>query len=188
MADEHDSDRGGPVWGPLLDESHLVAPDALPRLVADVATRIGAHDLTVLLVDHAQTVLLPFPPQRGADEEGIAIDATVAGRAFRRVQAQEVPAPDGRRRVWVPVVDGTDRLGVVGVTVAEHDERLADQLRQLAALLAYLITSKTAVGDAIVRAGRRRPMDLAAELQWQLKPPLTVATRQIANSAMLEPA
>jgi len=188
VGSERDVDRGEAAWGALLDESHLVPPDRLPQLVARAAAAMGAHDLEVFVVDHAQELLVPFRPLSAAPGEDLVLDATVAGRAFRQIEPQEVAAEDGGRRVWVPIVDGIDRVGVLGATVEERDERTVARLRRLASLLAYLIHSKAAVGDALVRAARRRPMELAAEIQWQLMPPLTVGSREVVISAMLEPA
>jgi len=176
------------AWATLIDHSHLVAPDRLSALVADAAARLGAEDLTVLVIDHGQDLLVPFPPLSAADEEGVHVEGTVAGRAFRLIETQEVPAPGGARRVWAPIVDGIDRLGVIGVTVRAHDERVTVRVKRLATLLAHLIHSKAEVGDALARAARRRPMDLAAEIQWGLIPPLTVGSDRVVISAMLEPA
>ncbi len=188
MTGTGESSRGEVAFSILLDGTHLLAPRHLPELVAEAARELGGEDLVVLVVDHAQSVLMPFPPPSSGSAQGLAVDTTVPGRAFRQMAPQEVPAPDGRRRLWVPVVDGVDRLGVLGVTVAADDEEAAPRIKRLASLLAYLIHSKAAVGDALVRTARLRPMELAAEVQWQLMPPLTVASRRVVISAMLEPA
>ncbi len=188
MRDAGDVDRGEAAWGELLDGSHLVPPDRLPDLVAVAAQTLGGEELAVLVVDHAQDLLVPFPPLSREPDEGVAVEGTVPGRAFRLVEPQEVPAPDGSRRLWLPILDGIDRLGVLGVTVAEVDDLVLARFRRLAAVLAHLVHSKAAVGDSLVRTARRRPMELAAEIQWALMPPLTVGSERVVISAMLEPA
>jgi serine phosphatase RsbU (regulator of sigma subunit) len=97
-------------------------------------------------------------------------------------------------RVWLPLLDGTERLGVLALTVdaaaaAELAHgRLGLQLRRLASLVGELLMTKTMYGDTIVRLRRRAAMGLAAELQWSLLPPLTFACHQVTVSAALEPA
>jgi serine phosphatase RsbU (regulator of sigma subunit) len=181
-------DQGDDVLGELIERSHLVQPDTLPALVAAAAARLGAQEVQVLLVDHAQDLLVPLGPAGPGADGGAAVDTTVAGRAFRHVRVQDVPAGDGLRRLWLPMLDGADRVGVLGVTVRGPDDGARARLLRLASLLAHLIQSKSAVGDALARTARRRPMGLAAELQWSLVPPLTVGTERVVVSAMLEPA
>lgn len=103
-------------------------------------------------------------------------------------------AVNGRVQVWIPLLDGTERLGVLGVTVdAAVAPDIADglvgaRLRRFAGLVGELIMTKTAYGDTIVRLRRRSEMGLAAEMQWSLLPPLTFACREVTIAAALEPA
>jgi hypothetical protein len=116
----------------------------------------------------------------------VGVDGTVPGRAFRLLQIQEMQTADGTR-LWAPVLDGVDRLGVLGVTMSAPDALARRRLTQLAGVTAYLLAVKATTGDTLTRVARREPMSLAAELQWSTLPPLTIATERIAMSAMLEP-
>jgi hypothetical protein len=182
----------------LLAEAHLAAPYQLPGLVARHAATLGADDALIYLADLQQRVLVPFlgPGGPGVDRQvdPLSIDATLPGRAFQHVEVLTQDAPDGRIRVWAPLLDGTERLGVLGMTV---DAALAPELvggpagmrlRRFATLVAELITTKTMYGDTIVRLRRQAGMGLAAELQWSLLPPLTFACREVTIAAALEPA
>jgi serine phosphatase RsbU (regulator of sigma subunit) len=60
--------------------------------------------------------------------------------------------------------------------------------KNLATLVAYLLVTKSAYGDAIARAKRREVMDLSAEMRWSQVPPLTFASERVAVSGFLEPA
>ncbi|ADG76086.1 protein serine/threonine phosphatase [Cellulomonas flavigena DSM 20109] len=184
------------VVGSLLEASHLAAPHEVPALVADHALRLGAQDPVLYLVDLEQSVLVPFTgPGQDVPHDDLPIDETVAGRAFRRVdvETQETGAGHGLR-VWLPLLDGTDRLGVLGVLVPDraaltaHGGLLELRLRRLAAAVAGVVVSRRRYGDTIVVARRRATMSLAGEIQWALLPPLTFGSRDVVVAAALEPA
>lgn len=185
----------------MMDAAHLAQAHDLPELVTRYAAEIGASEAVVYLVDLQQITLVPFTGTSTADTDAqpspLLVDTTLAGRSFQhlRVLGQQVHGPTPGLRVWVPLLDGTERLGVLGVVVPEgtadeeiHDGALGRRLRRLAALAAELIVTKTAYGDTIVRIRRRAPMGLAAELQWSQLPPLTFACPQVTIAAALEPA
>jgi serine phosphatase RsbU (regulator of sigma subunit) len=92
--------------------------------------------------------------------------------------------------VWAPVLDGTDRLGVLELVFDEEvelDESLATDVGLLAALIAELVMSRGLIGDFIERERRRLPMLLEAELQWNLLPPLTFASPAVSIAGVLAP-
>ena len=122
------------------------------------------------------------------------IDSTVAGRAYQHVEVLSQRDAHGGLRVWLPLLDGAERLGVIGVTVADpaavdrDGGLLRTRLLRFAALAAELVMTKTLYGDTLVRLRRRQQVGLAAEMQWALLPPLTFASRQVTIAAALEPA
>ena len=170
----------------LLDRSRLSPPDRLPELAADLARAVGAADLVVYVVDHEQAVLVPLPSACGVAEP-LGVDATLAGRAYLSEEPQDGDAGGGRR-LWLPLVDGADRLGVVGVTVERADAETLRRCADLAAGVAQLLVTQGQYTDAYVVARRRKAMSLAAEMQWQLLPPLTFSDRSTTISGLLQPA
>ena len=78
----------------------------------------------------------------------------------------------------MPLLDGAERLGVLGLTLPSIDDALRVRCRWLA----------TQYTDAYSMARRRQPMTLAAEMQWQLLPPLTFVTARVVIAGLLEPA
>jgi serine phosphatase RsbU (regulator of sigma subunit) len=169
----------------LLDDGQRVTADALPQVVQRAAREIGARVAGIFLVDMEQRVLQPMP---GADHlEAYAVDTTLAGRAYRSVTTMEA-GEDGNRRLFVPLLDGTARLGVL--EVQPLDTELPDQhsAELLAKLLAELLMTKRPYSDVIPRTRRRKDMRLAAEIQWELLPPLTADTPQVTISGILEPS
>jgi Stage II sporulation protein E (SpoIIE) len=182
----------------LLEDAHLAAPHQIAELAARHAATLGADDALLYLVDLQQRVLVPFldagDPGAGRQVEPLSVDSTLPGRAFQHVEVLTQDAADGRVRVWIPLLDGIERLGVLGVTVdAAVAPEIADglvgvRLRRFATLVAELIMTKTMYGDTIVRLRRQSGMGLAAEMQWSLLPPLTFACREVTIAAALEPA
>jgi serine phosphatase RsbU (regulator of sigma subunit) len=117
----------------------------------------------------------------------VGIEGTVAGRAYRHLDIQQVGTDHGGTRMWVPVLDGTERLGVLALDFPPGNDTDTDAVRALAGLAAELVVIKSAYGDLFERVRRRRPMSLTAELVWQLLPPLTFATDRLVISAALVP-
>jgi serine phosphatase RsbU (regulator of sigma subunit) len=59
---------------------------------------------------------------------------------------------------------------------------------RLTFLVAELVVAKNQYGDRFFLARKRKEMDLAAQIQWQLLPPLTFASEEVVVAAALEPA
>ena len=173
------------LLGQMLEASHDLAPDELVAMVARAGKAVDAEDVAIYLVDYEQTVLVPLPD--GADRTPLAIDATLAGRAFAAIAVQEADSGSGRR-LWLPLLDGAERLGVLGLTMPAVDDALRLRCRWLATVVAELLVSKTQFTDTFAMARRRQPMALAAEMQWQLLPPLTFVTPRVVIAGLLEPA
>jgi hypothetical protein len=182
----------------LMAQSHLARGDELPALAQRHVSAFGGTAVTLYLADLQQRSLVPFLGAPGPDPpdllEPLSVDSTLAGRAFQQVQIQSQPLRSGGTTAWVPLLDGTERLGVMSVTLADGEVEpaasgvTAVRLRLFATLLAELITSKALYGDDIVRLRRTSEMGLAAEMQWSLLPPLTFACEQVTVAAALEPA
>jgi serine/threonine protein phosphatase PrpC len=178
--------RAAVVMGELIDGYHVVAPEQLGSFVAAGAARLGVEDCTIYLQDYEQSLLIPFPVE-GCEEPPIPIDGTLAGSAFTEEAEREEPAGD-QVRLWLAVVDGTDRLGVLGATVAPGDETARWFCRRLAGVTGLFLMSKGENSDHQFWLRRRKDMSLPAEMQWQVLPALTVTTPRVAVAGALEPA
>jgi len=171
----------------LLRASHLLGADRLAPVAAEHARAFGVDDLVVYLLDYEQSRLLPLQGPGVADREVLPVDGSLAGLAFRRVQVTRAAAEDGRERLWVPLLDGAERVGVLEA-VATVTPELEEGVRDLASLVAELIVSMDAYTDLFARHRRRRPLTLAAEIQWELLPPLTFASDRVVITGALEPS
>ncbi|MEV5829591.1 PP2C family protein-serine/threonine phosphatase [Spirillospora sp. NPDC052242] len=186
----------------LLAASHLTSLKQLPDVVSRYADAAGLHDMRIYMVDLQQGVLRLLTSREadrkagreaareareGAADE-IRVDGTLAGRAYQNV----VPlrgggAGDGLCRWWLPLLDGTERLGVLRLTMAD-DAATLRRAESLAALTALMIVSKGPSSDSLARLVRTRHMSVSAEMQWRLLPPMTFANNEMVISAALEPA
>jgi hypothetical protein len=181
----------------LVDDAVFAAPYELAGLVDACARGLGARAATIYLADLQQRMLMPLVARAGTRDDSqmtpLAVDSTLAGRAFQNFDVHTQDAGVEGLRVWVPLLLGTDRLGVLGVTVMDEEMlygeegRLAALLTRMAGRVANLIASKAPYGDTIVRLRRRNQMGLAAEMQYLLLPPLTFSSRPVTVAAALEP-
>jgi hypothetical protein len=172
----------------LLHTSHLLAPDDLAATVAEHASMLGVVQTVLYLADYEQATLVPLPGTGVPGRAELPIERTLAGRAFRRVEVVDSRALNGYR-LWMPLLDGVERLGVIELVLP--DEPTADQrdaLKALVSLVAELIVVKDAYGDFFSRLRRRRSLSLAAEMQWELLPPMSFGTERVVVTAGLEPA
>ena len=174
------------VIAELVDRYHTASAERLGDLVAWAAARLGAADCTLYLQDYAQRQLVEVTAD-GESGSLVPIDGTVAGSAFTDEAEREEPDGD-RVRLWLPVLDGTDRLGVLGATVDPGNEVARWLCRRLAPLAGLFLISKGENSDHYFWVRRREEMSLPAEMQWQLLPALAVATPQVAVAGAVEPA
>ena len=162
-------------------------------MLAEEVRRIDVESLVVYLVDYEQRTLVPVPAPDAGTGEPLSIQGTVAGRAFASTTILDVDV-DGNggegRRVWLPLLDGTERIGVLRLTLARGGpvpEPLLEVCERYAHLIALLVVTKSAYTDFFELLRRTAPMTLASELVWELVPPLVLASEDFVLSALLEP-
>ncbi len=183
-----DLSGGGDVLAWLLARSHRMAPEELAPLADEAARRLGARGCRVWLVSRDQRSLqrLPLP---GKDDvaDGLRLDGTLAGRAYRAIEI--VAGSVEGARLWVPLLNGTERLGVLELLADDGDvlEAVREPVVPFAALLAELVVSKGQYTDVYETVRRALPMGVPAELLWRQLPPLTFATERFVLTAQLEP-
>ncbi|WP_424534297.1 PP2C family protein-serine/threonine phosphatase [Sphaerisporangium viridialbum] len=178
---------GERLLGQLLDRAHEMPPQLIAPLVAEEVRRIGGRDVSVLPQCYEQLELVPLPGRGLTVGEAFPIDGSRAGEAFLRLATVEDVQDDGVR-MYLPLLDGSDEVGVMALTldtVEDDDRRL---LRRLAGLVADMLVTKNSYTDQFFQARRRQPMSLAAEIQWSLLPPLSMNTPQVSVAGILEPA
>ncbi len=99
----------------VVDRSHLVSGDQLSSMVDSL---VRGLDLTadVYLVDLGQRVLSPVRPEGG---DPVAVEIGDAGRAYQLGEIVAGAGEHGERLLWVPMLDGTERAGVLRIGLGE---------------------------------------------------------------------
>jgi phosphoserine phosphatase RsbU/P len=182
---EAPADRQAEAWraatAELLARTRFVTPSQLPHVVAAVLAGIGS-DARIHLVDHEQRQLRPLPA-RGVD--ALDVDGSPAGAAFRYVEAVREGG-----WTWYPLLDGSERLGVIrldGSAAGEVPTAVRSEINGFTALVGHLIAVMSVYGDAFEHVRRTAPMSPAAELVMQMLPPLTYGGNNFVVSAILQP-
>lgn len=154
---------------------------------------LGGSDPVVYLADFSHRTLIPVPRTDQArtvsahqpPDEDIA--STMAGRAFIRREPVTADRDDGVR-LWVPLVEGTMRTGVLAVTLPAVDAELLECIEMLGVFAGLALAATAPLSDLSHLRRRGRTMSLAATMQWGLMPPLSAATERAAIAGVLEPA
>ncbi|HEX2902510.1 MAG TPA: hypothetical protein VHO01_03565, partial [Jatrophihabitans sp.] len=170
---------GEALLGSLLDRAHLLPARLVGPLVAQEVHAAGGSEVAIYLQDYDQAHLQPLAGE-GLTGTRVAIDTSPAGRAFATDHPVEETLPDGSVRLYLPMLDGSDRVGVLALrlpAVNDADRRLA---RRLAGLVADMIVTKNEYTDTFARARTAEPMSLAAQLQRRTLPPLAMNTPVVA--------
>ncbi|MDA8046011.1 MAG: PP2C family protein-serine/threonine phosphatase [Actinomycetota bacterium] len=181
---------GPPDYATALDGLADAAPVLLETLLRQAAQPLGATELTVYLVDVQHMVLQPvlLSPELQDPilaEEGVA--TSMAGRVF--LSGEPLVADRGsEKRVWVPLVERGERTGVVALTLGSIDGQALEHCVRLGLFAGLLVRGFTPVTDLFALRRRRRPMTLAAGMQWDLLPPLTARCDRASACGRLEPA
>ncbi|MEU1785393.1 PP2C family protein-serine/threonine phosphatase [Streptomyces sparsogenes] len=167
----------------LITEAQTALPVELPALADQCASALGLGTALIYLADLQQRLLIPL------DEalEPLSVDHSSAGWAYRTVSPRVVDADEGLI-VWMPLVEGAERLGVLAVRTASLDGVLMRRSRMLAYLSAMMISSKRAYSDWLVARTRTATMGLPAEMLRTFLPPRTIGSSRCVSTAALEPA
>ena len=175
------------VAAQIIEAGHTVSGDDLPRVVDEAVALVGMT-AQMYLVDLAQRTLRPVPKDPRAV---ITVEGSLAGRAFQFVKVFAGTDRDAGAVLWLPMVDGTERLGVLRLGLPDgadsDDAGLRQRCSVVAGLVGHLVAAKLPYGDILHVIRRSTPLTVAAELLWQLMPPLTFPSRDLIITAVLEP-
>jgi len=183
-------DGGAAALRCLIRSGHNARADDLPMLVSEAGRLFGSGRTTIYVIDYDQVLLVPLTSVVTGFGEPVRVEGTLVGRAFSDVTIVDRRTEEALT-VWTPLIDGSDRVGVLEYTFdgsTEFGEDLRADCEDVAGLVAELLVTRSTYGDTIERVRRRTPLTLPAELQWRLLPPLTFVTPRVAISGVLAPA
>jgi serine phosphatase RsbU (regulator of sigma subunit) len=174
---------------PLLRMNLNQQPAAGPAAIESAGAEFGASDVVTYLVDFGQLFLEPLGDYSSHNElpHSEEVASTMAGRAFLTQSPVSARRPEGIR-LWVPICEGSDRTGVLAVTIPDDDAETLQSCADLGVLAGYLIATNARVSDVFNLHRRRKAMTLAASMQWDLLPPLVFRSPLVALAGVLEPA
>lgn len=176
----------------ILERGKLAQPDELSREVNAAMSPLGI-DVTLYLADLEQVRLWPVPEPGKSGAAPISIDGTVAGRSYTSITTMPAGERSGPLRLWVPIVDDSERLGVADVLMHDPPEDLAafercrERTEKIIAQVAHLLTTKLPYGDLLHQVRRTSTVGIAGELLRSMLPPLTFACHRMVVGAILEP-
>ena len=176
-----DAERGV-CW--LLDLATSVVPGRAPALLEAVCQVLGARSGRLFVADYSLRRLqqLDVDGPVGAAHE---MAGTMAGRAF--TSGEVTVSNTDPTVVSIPLADGSDRIGLLEL---DYDTwtALPDGWERVVAVFVMVLVTKSRYSDLWARARRSEPLSPAAEVQWDLLPPLSCSTGEIGVGGILEPA
>jgi serine phosphatase RsbU (regulator of sigma subunit) len=173
----------------LLRAHQSAVPDGFVETIAYAIAEMGGRDVVLFLIDYAHVELTPHPDVllHGEEPHVASLDGSMAGRAFTSQSALAVQRKDGWH-VWVPVSDRAERLGVLAMSLPAWDEEIEAWCVDLGLAAAPLLIASAQYTDLPHLLRRRHRMDLPAEMQWGLLPPLSFSAAGASVAGLLEPA
>ncbi|MCC8242682.1 PP2C family protein-serine/threonine phosphatase [Saccharothrix luteola] len=160
--------------GDVLAAAESAPPaDSVEVVARDLAKRVGAFDVSFLLVDLVDEHLVRLTSTAQDPGEWGAAHVRLRDSAYEEVLRTQRPwqERDGDEvRVVLPVTNRGDCVGVLEVTVPSFDDEVLAQLSEAAHALAYVIVADRRFTDLYHSGRRTTTMSLAAEIQHQLLP------------------
>ena len=180
---------GNVRYGAALDALPDSSPSEILEVLRIAADPLGARDLRLYLSDFQGVMLHLATPVERVDTNDMTLDVSgsMAGRVYRTGEAVTVERDDGVS-VWVPLLERGERTGVVALTVPEAPEDVLADCIRLGRFAGLLVRSFARTTDLFHLRRRGQSMTLAAGMQWDLLPPLTIRTARALACGRLEPA
>jgi serine phosphatase RsbU (regulator of sigma subunit) len=175
--------------GRLLRVAQVADPQLIVETLSMSVAELGGTDVVLFLMDFDHTRLKPHPHvlPHGEQPSIASVDGSMAGRVF--TSGQPLAAQHGDEwRVWVPVSERAQRLGVLAMTLPDWDSESEEFCVELGIAAGFLVATADRYTDRLTLLRRRKDMSLAAEMQWSLLPPLTFTIDVTTVAGLLEPA
>ena len=163
-------------------EAALALPvDRLADVQVLAAEATGARGACIYIADYAQQVLRPLPT--GTQESATPVDGSILGGVF-----QSGDTYVGEGRIAIALIDGRDRVGVVEYRYGGDATSSVEMAEAVGRALLLVLVSRRRYTDLILRTRRAHPLTTAAEMQWDLLPPLTCGASGVSIAGIVEPA
>lgn len=163
------------------------APYALADVLSEALSETGASHMVLHLASHDGERLVSLVPGESSEPSILDVDGSLPGRVYAEQQQLEVEE-GSQTRLLIPVTERSYRLGVLDLTLPSLDDELRRKAAEYAILAALLLLIDGRYTDYYLCTRRIEPMQLPAELQWQLLPPRAMGFGGVSVAGMLVPA
>lgn len=186
MPAHHDHD----ILAPLVKVACELSPDSIFERFCEVLIDLGCRRAAIYVVDYDQVSLEPIAWAPAASEpEPQPVLGSAAGRAFLSQSTERDRTAEDEVRLWAPVRERADRMGVMELVLPEEGHSLAFVADEAGMLAGEHLHSVGRYTDRFELLRRRKAMNLAAEMQWtMLLPALNLETPRLSITGTLEPA
>lgn len=169
----------------MLYESTRTSPTHVLELLDLMCRLLGAREARFSVADYSLRRLQQIDAN-GPVGSPVTIAGSLIGRVFTSGEVQVVGTDP--TVVVVPLVEGSSPIGVLELDFDVWDGVMPALLDPIAAIFVMTWIVKGRYTDMAARARRSEPLSAAAEVQWDLLPPLACSTDLVAVSGILEPA
>jgi hypothetical protein len=169
----------------MVDESTRTSPTEVLGLLDLVCELLRAQAARFYVADYSLRRLQQIDG-RGPVGLPQTIAGSLIGRVFTSGESQVVGTDP--TVVLVPLAEGSSPIGILELDFEQWDGRAPELLDPIVAIFIMAWIIKGRYTDMAARARRSQPLSAAAEVQWDLLPPLACSTEQVAVCGILEPA
>ena len=169
----------------MVDESARTSPTDVLELLNVVGELLRAQAVRFYVADYSLRRLQQID-KYGSVGPAQMIAGTLIGRVLTSGEIQIVETDPAV--VLVPLTEGSCPIGVLELDVDVWDASARELLDPIVAIFVMTWIVKGRYTDAAARARRSEPLSAAAEVQWDLLPPLACSTERLALGGILEPA
>ncbi|MFC5061295.1 PP2C family protein-serine/threonine phosphatase [Actinomycetospora atypica] len=195
-----DTDLRASELSALLERVEAVSPvDAIDVAADELAARLGARDVDLLIADYSGRGLVRLGRTRNGTggrtqgtetAESVSVAGTLYEEVLRRQQVAVHELDDGGTRVTAPVTVRGDVIGAMDlVLTAPPTPEQIDDIAAVGHLLGHVVVVNRRYTDLFEWGQRTTALSLSAEIQRRLLPPaFTCEAGQFTFAGWLEPA
>jgi Stage II sporulation protein E (SpoIIE) len=174
--------------GEVLRVADSAPVDKLTEALKETLTE-SVRGVALYLSDYEGANLHPAPGSRTAAGEipgSVKCDGSPAGLCLR--ERRIVEEEDGGLRLWVPIVERADPIGVLALELDEVTDETRESARNAGIMMGHLLVTARRYTDVYELLRRNRDMNLAAEMHWDILPATCYSGPTVSVCGHLEPA
>lgn len=173
--------------GDVLRTADSAAADRLTNALQGTLAA-SARGVAVYLSDYEGATLHPAPGSRTATgtPTSVRCEGSPAGVCLR--ERRIVEEEDGGHRLWVPIVERSDPIGVLQLELDEVTDETRELARDAGIMMGHLLVTARRYTDVYELLRRNRDMNLAAEMHWDVLPATCYTGPSVSVCGHLEPA